>query len=96
LPGISVFVGRTAAEAEELYEELQSLISPALGVHYLSKMLVYDLKDLPIDGLVPDVADEVVGGSSLRRYIVDMMRRDRLTIRQIYERVLPSIGSPLF
>ena len=29
LPGVSTFVGRTAAEAEELYEELQSLISPA-------------------------------------------------------------------
>src|SRR6202012_489630 len=96
LPGISVFVGRTTAEAEELYEELQSLISPALGMHYLSKMLVHDLAGLPIDGPVPDVADEVVGGSSLRRYIVDMMRRDRLTIRQTYERVLPSIGSPLF
>jgi N-acetyl-S-(2-succino)cysteine monooxygenase len=96
LPGISVFVGRTAAEAEELFEELQSLISPTLGVHYLSKMLVHDLKGLPIDGPVPEVADEVLGGSSLRRYIVDMMRRDRLTIRQTYERVLPSIGAPLF
>ena len=96
LPGISVFVGRTAAEADELFEELQALISPALGVHYLSKMLVHDLNGLPIDGPVPDVADEVIGGSSLRRYIVDMMRREKLTIRQTYERVLPSIGSPLF
>ncbi len=96
LPGVSVFVGRTAAEAEELYEELQALISPALGTHYLSKMLVCDLHGLPIDGPVPQVADEVLGGSSLRRYIVDMIRRDNLTIRQTYERVLPSIGSPLF
>ena len=36
-----MFVGRTAAEADDLYQELQSLISPALGVHYLSKMLVH-------------------------------------------------------
>jgi FMN-dependent oxidoreductase (nitrilotriacetate monooxygenase family) len=96
LPGISVFVGRTAAEAEELYKELQALISPALGVHYLSKMLAHDLTGLPIDGPPPPVANEVLGGSSLRRYIVDMMRRDGLTIRQTYQRVLPSIGSPLF
>jgi FMN-dependent oxidoreductase (nitrilotriacetate monooxygenase family) len=96
LPGVSVFVGRTAVEAEELYEELQSLISPALGVHYLSKMLVQDLDGLPVDAPVPEVETEVLGGSSLRRYIVDMIRRDRLTIRQTYERVLPSIGSPLF
>jgi alkanesulfonate monooxygenase SsuD/methylene tetrahydromethanopterin reductase-like flavin-dependent oxidoreductase (luciferase family) len=57
---------------------------------------VHDLAGLPIDGPAPEVADEVLGGSSLRRYIVDMMRRDRLTIRQTYERVLPSLGSPLF
>jgi FMN-dependent oxidoreductase (nitrilotriacetate monooxygenase family) len=96
LPGVSVFVGRTSAEADDLYDELQSLIAPPLGVHYLSKMLMHDLQGLPIDGPVPEVADEVLGGSSLRRYIVDMIRRDRLTIRQTYQRVLPSIGSPLF
>ena len=38
LPGLSVYVGRTASEADELYEELQSLISPALGLSYLSKI----------------------------------------------------------
>ena len=51
LPGVSVFTGRTAGEAEDLYLELQSLISPALGVHYLSKMLVHDLENLPRDNL---------------------------------------------
>ena len=61
-------LGRTAAEAEELYEELQSLISPPLGVHYLSKMLVHDLEGLPLDGPLPDdLASETLGGSSLRR-----------------------------
>ncbi len=96
LPGISVFVGRTAAEADELYEQLQSLISPALGVHYLSKMVTKDLEGLPLDGPLPDLPAEVVGGSSLRRYIIDMARRDALTIRQTYQRVLPSIGAPIF
>jgi alkanesulfonate monooxygenase SsuD/methylene tetrahydromethanopterin reductase-like flavin-dependent oxidoreductase (luciferase family) len=96
LPGISVFVGRTAAEADDLYEQLKSLISPAVGTHYLSKMLAHDLKGLPIDGPVPEVADEVLGSTSSRRYVVEMIRRERLTIRQTYERVLPSTGSPLF
>src|ERR1700730_10979301 len=66
LPGVSTFVGRTAAEAEELYEELQSLISPALGVHYLSKMLVHDLEGLPLDGPLPaDLCEETLGASTL-------------------------------
>jgi len=96
LPGISIFVGRTAGEAEELYEELQSLISPALGVHYLSKTLEYDLQDYPIDGPIPDLPEQTLGGSSQRRFIIDMARRDNLTIRQAYQRALPSTGSPLF
>jgi alkanesulfonate monooxygenase len=97
LPGVSVFVGRTAAEAEELYEELQSLISPALGVHYLSKMLVHDLEGLPLDGPLPsDLAPETLGGSSLRRYIIDMAKRDSLSIRQTYQRTLPALGGPVF
>lgn len=97
LPGVSVFTGRTSTEADELYEELQSLISPALGVHYLSKMLVHDLEGLPLDGPLPaDLAEETLGGSSLRRYIIDMARRDGLSIRQTYERTLPALGGPVF
>jgi N-acetyl-S-(2-succino)cysteine monooxygenase len=97
LPGVSVYVGRTATEAEEFYEELQSLISPALGVHYLSKMLVRDLDGLPLDDPLPDdLPEETLGGSSLRRYILDMARRDKLTIRETYQRTLPALGGPVF
>jgi alkanesulfonate monooxygenase SsuD/methylene tetrahydromethanopterin reductase-like flavin-dependent oxidoreductase (luciferase family) len=97
LPGVSIFVGPTTAEAEQLYEELQSLISPTLGVHYLSKQLTCDLAGCDVDGPVPaDIPTEVVGGSSLRRYMLDMIRREGLTVRQAYERLLPAIGGPMF
>jgi FMN-dependent oxidoreductase (nitrilotriacetate monooxygenase family) len=97
LPGVTIFVGPTNAEAEAVYEELQSLISPTLGVHYLSKQLTCDLTGCDIDGPVPaDIPTEVVGGSSLRRYMLDMIRREGLTVRQAYERLLPAIGGPMF
>lgn len=97
LPGVSVYVGQTTAEAEQLYEELQGLISATLGVHYLSKQLMHDLEGLDLDGPLPaDIAPEVIGGSSLRRYIIDMARREALTIRQTFQRVLPAIGGPMF
>ena len=96
LPGISVFVGRTTAEADELYEELQGLISPTLGVHYLSKIMEMDLSPYPLDGPLPEVPGQTLGGSSLRQYIIDMSRKGGWTIRQTYERSLPSIGAPLF
>jgi alkanesulfonate monooxygenase len=97
LPGLTIFVGPTTAEAERLYEELQSLISPMLGVHYLSKQLTCDLTGCDVDGPVPaDIPTEVPGGSSLRRYMLDMIRREGLTVRQAYERLLPAIGGPMF
>jgi len=96
IPGVSFFVGRTSAEAQEHYEELQSLISPSLGVHYLSKIVFKDLSGYPIDGPMPEIDEEVVGGTSLRSYILDFAKRDKLTIRQTYERTVPSIGHAVF
>ena len=55
-----------------------------------------DLSAYQIDGPLPELAQETLGGSSLREYIIDMARRENLTIRQTYERALPSIGAPLF
>ncbi len=96
MPGCSVYVGRTAAEADELYQELQSLISPELGVPYLSKMVNEKLDHLPLDGPMPDLSTEVNAISSFRKSISAMAQRDKLTIRQTYERVLPSMGHIVF
>jgi alkanesulfonate monooxygenase len=65
LPGLSVYVGRTASEAQELLEELQALIPPALGVQYLSGLMTMKLSDYPIDGPLPE-PPPIEGGSSRR------------------------------
>jgi FMN-dependent oxidoreductase (nitrilotriacetate monooxygenase family) len=92
MPGCAVYVGRTANEAEELYDELQSLIAPELGVPYLSKMCSMDLSKFPLDGPMPDLSGPVLGIASFREAIADIARRDNLTIRQTYQRILPSMG----
>ena len=92
IPGCAVYVGRTAAEADELYEELQALIAPELGVPYLSKLCETDMSKYPLDGPMPDLGTEVLGIASFRNEIVAMARRDSLTVRQTYERILPSMG----
>jgi FMN-dependent oxidoreductase (nitrilotriacetate monooxygenase family) len=96
LPGCTVYIGESEAEADDLYDELQSLISPAVGVPYLSKLTEMDLSPYPIDGPLPDLSGEVVGISSFRRNIAEMATREDLTIRQTYERVLPSMGHVVF
>jgi alkanesulfonate monooxygenase SsuD/methylene tetrahydromethanopterin reductase-like flavin-dependent oxidoreductase (luciferase family) len=96
LPGAAVYVGRTRAEADELFEELQSLIAPSLGVPYLSKLVEMDLSRFPLDGPLPDLSGETLGIASFRKTIAEMAARDGLTIRQTYERVLPSMGHVTF
>ena len=92
MPGLSVYVGGTAAEADALFEELQSLISPALAVSYLSKVVGFDLSGAPLDGPMPQRRGESLGGTAIGRSVLDMAARDGLTVRGTYERVLPSMG----
>ena len=92
LPALSVFVGRTAAEADALFDELQALISPALAVSYLSKVTGVDLTGLPIDGPMPKRQGESLGGTAIGRSVLDMAAREGLSVRATYERVLPTHG----
>ena len=92
LPGLSVFVGRTAAEADALFEELQGLIPPVLAVTYLSKIVGFDVSPFPLDGPMPQKRVESVGGTAIGRSMLGMAERDGLTVRQTYERILPSMG----
>jgi alkanesulfonate monooxygenase len=96
LPGVSIYVGRSRAEAEELYDELQSLIAPELGVPYLSKLVEANLSGLPLDGPLPDLSGPTNAISSFRDTIAGMAARENLTIRQTYERVLPAMGHVVF
>jgi len=92
LPGMSVFAGRTSGDADALFDELQALISPSLGVPYLAKIIGYDLSNHDIDGPLPVNTQERVGGTAIGKSVVAMAAREGLTIRQTYERVLPSMS----
>jgi alkanesulfonate monooxygenase len=92
IPGCAVYVGRTNAEAQELYDELQALIAPELGVPYLSKLCGMDFSKYDIDGPMPDMSAPVVGIASFREAIAEIAKRDNLSIRKTYERILPSMG----
>ena len=92
LPALSVFVGRTAAEADALYEELQGLISPALAVSYLSKLVGLDVTGADPDGPMPQNREESLGGTAIGRSVLDMAAREGLSVRRTAERVLSSMG----
>ena len=95
LPGMSVLVGRSEAEAEELFQELQSLISEPLAVTYLSKIIGMDVTRLPPDGPMPAGIGEALGGTAIGRSVLEMAAREGLTVRQTYQRVLPSMSGSM-
>ncbi|MBW0447425.1 LLM class flavin-dependent oxidoreductase [bacterium M00.F.Ca.ET.228.01.1.1] len=92
MPGIFPVIGRTQEEADEKFEALQSLIHPVVGVSLLSKMTGgVDLSSFPVDGPVPDLP-ETNGGKSRQRLLLDLARRENLSIRDLYLRIAGARG----
>lgn len=95
--GVTVYVGDSEAEVDDLYEELQGLIEPRVGVAYLSKLVELDLRGYDVDGPLPDLSADTNAIAAYRIMIRAMSEREGgLTIRQTYERVLPSMGQTVF
>jgi FMN-dependent oxidoreductase (nitrilotriacetate monooxygenase family) len=91
LPGVLAYVGRTDAEAQAKHDRLQSLIHPQVGVRQLSNYIAYDLSRFPIDGPLPPIPKTAVSNSRVD-LLVEMARRDNLTIRQLYEKIAGGRG----
>lgn len=88
LDNVAVYIGHDAADAKRRHEELQALISPKLGMAMLSKVLEMDVSGYPLDGPVPDLDEQKVGGTSSRNIVFEMARAENLTLEQTYRRVV--------
>lgn len=90
LPGIVPSIGATQAEAEELDAELDHLIKPEYAINQLAQMLKVSPQELHLDQELPaNIAteDQIEGGKSRFTLIVDMARREKLTVRQLIGRL---------
>ncbi|MGG3570949.1 LLM class flavin-dependent oxidoreductase [Bacillus gobiensis] len=93
LPGVSPIIGETEEEARAKFEELQDLIVPEVGLDFLSDYLGgIDFSKYPLDGPLPEKIPSTNGNQSRRQLIIDLARRENLTIRQLYKRVAGSRG----
>ncbi|NUS15744.1 MAG: LLM class flavin-dependent oxidoreductase [Streptomyces sp.] len=90
LPGIVPVIGDTEEEARALDGELDRLIRPEYAVRQLSKTLRIDPERLELDRELPadiPTEDEIEGAKSRFTLIVELARRDRLTVRQLIGRL---------
>lgn len=91
LPGAFVVVGDTVAEARAKKARLDSLVHPDSGVATLSVLLGHNVSRLDLDGPLPELPDTNASKSS-RQKLIDMAKRDHMTVRQLAQYVGGSFG----
>ncbi|GAB1646537.1 LLM class flavin-dependent oxidoreductase [Krasilnikovia sp. MM14-A1259] len=90
LPGIVPVIGDTEAQARELDAELNRLIRPEFALPGLAELLGMDVAELRLDSELPahlPEEDELEGAKSRRTLVVNLGRRERLTVREIIARL---------
>jgi alkanesulfonate monooxygenase len=86
MPGISPVVGRTEAEAQAKWAELQALIHPAVGLDTLQQFWPKDdLSTWDLDAPPPYLPELPKGRNSRMHVVIELARRDRFTVRQLYQ-----------
>ena len=91
LPGVTVVVGRTEAEATEKDRYLQSLIREDVGMRYLEELLGMDLAGCSPDEPLPDRSSSRAE-LGMFKTVTALARDERLTMRQLYRRLAGSYG----
>jgi FMN-dependent oxidoreductase (nitrilotriacetate monooxygenase family) len=85
MPAFCPIVGRTRAEAQAKYDQLQALIDPLAGLGSLYSSFG-DLSGYPLDGPVPDSALGSQEHRSVSAGLVEWVMREKPTIRDLYLR----------
>jgi FMN-dependent oxidoreductase (nitrilotriacetate monooxygenase family) len=85
MPAFCPVVGRTRAEAQAKYDELQALFDPLAGLGSLYSAFG-DLSAYPLDAPVPDDAFGNQEHRSISAQLVEWVKREKPTIRELYLR----------
>ncbi|GLS24039.1 monooxygenase [Labrys miyagiensis] len=92
MPGVFPVVARTESEAREKFEALQDLVQPVVGLDLLAGLAGgEELSTYPVDSPLPPLL-ESEAGKSRQALLIDLARRENLTIRQLYLRIAGARG----
>jgi FMN-dependent oxidoreductase (nitrilotriacetate monooxygenase family) len=78
-PGLSVVVGKTDQEARAKFDELQGAIEFGRGV----ELMGVDVSGYDLDGPLPEHLEAGANGKGRFKQLVELARRENLTIRQL-------------
>lgn len=92
LAGAVPVIGKSEQEASDKAAELQGLIHPEVGLTRLSQLLGFDVTQLPLDSYLPTDIPSTEAYKSRQQLIVDLARREQLTLGELYPRVVATYG----
>jgi FMN-dependent oxidoreductase (nitrilotriacetate monooxygenase family) len=84
LPGVMPIIGETDEQAKEQLARLQSWLTPTNALALVSQRIGHDISGYPLDGPVPDFPDKTERGQAFSRVLLDMARREKMTLRDLY------------
>ncbi len=92
MPGVMPIVGRTEQQAQDLYQQLQDLVEPVVGISLLSDIAGgLDLSSYSVDGPLPELPP-TNSGVSRQHLLLEVARSEGLSIRQLYLRMSAARG----
>jgi len=96
LPGVLPIVARSAAEAQEKREFLETLVPERVGIDLVSSWCGVDLSGYPSDGPLPPLPDEAsFDGQRTNLARVKAFAAQKLTIREIARRIAGAGTAPV-
>jgi N-acetyl-S-(2-succino)cysteine monooxygenase len=84
LPGVMPIIGATNERAKEQLDKLQSWLSPTNALSLVSQRIGHDIASYPLDGPVPELPPTTNRGQSFSQTLLDMARREKMTLRDLY------------
>jgi FMN-dependent oxidoreductase (nitrilotriacetate monooxygenase family) len=84
LPGVMPIIGETDAQAKEQLDKLQGWLTASNALTLVSQRLGYDIAGYPLDGPVPDFPKKTEGGQAFSQTLLEMARREKMTLRDLY------------
>jgi N-acetyl-S-(2-succino)cysteine monooxygenase len=83
LPGVMPIIAETDEQAKEQLSRLQSWLNSTNALTLVSSRIGHDISGYPLDGPVPDFP-QTDAGQSFSRALLDMARREKMTLRDLY------------
>ena len=83
LPGVMPIIGETDEQAWEQLSKLQSWLNATNALTLVSSRLGHDISAYPLDGPVPEFP-QTQGGQAFSQALFDMARREKMTLRDLY------------